>query len=403
MQFECKTKKIIHDDLYRGIGIDNQVVLCLLRRSLFGSEEALPIAMHLIDWHKVHQISLNHDVVIFAYDGLMIQEKNALSQELLQRWKQAVFSSFNKNQAILDAQRDIVNLFNHHSIDYCIIKGFVSASYYGNKAMYRQEGDIDIVIKPEDSNIVNDILNELGYTVGKTMKRHTEYYNRSGIEVELHIGGYSSVRSEYTICSIENVEFRTHDVYGRLEWMILHLQYHWKTGIGLRHLCDCIMMLSNISKDPEFLNIYNSLNNQHKKFFDFFSTIAIFYFEIEIYTHNAVRYEKDHGFILREILVNGSWGRNNKNNLIMKKLSDLKQKNSTIPQKIQCFIQSTSNHVSLRKKLPENQILRKVTLMWYVIYIYAKDIREGNRKLNLVSGLLHMRKREEMYKKAGLV
>lgn len=228
------------------MAIDREYRNCLniLAASLFGKE------CEYEETEGLWEIAQRHSVIPLICGQLMKQRGR--EKDKRQRYREYIYSSAINNANLLRGQKELVELFDTHRISYAIMKGYTVSRLYREPDL-RPLGDIDILIKRDDKEIVNEMLLSNGYRYAVEQEHHV-CYEKDGIHIEVHVALsiFSEQRRErYAAAASEQAIFHTKILdteYGQLNVLELpyqllslltHMERHMQdTEIGMRQLCD---------------------------------------------------------------------------------------------------------------------------------------------------------------------
>ncbi|MDD3663036.1 MAG: nucleotidyltransferase family protein [Candidatus Pacebacteria bacterium] len=182
------------------------------------------------------------------------------------QWKEHIIHQVILNEKIISLQNQIQSLLNEKGIKSVVIKGTSSAAYYPNP-IYRNVGDIDILVMPDQYDQACYVMVNAGYktVMGQTSKRHTSF-NINGVHVEIHhrFTAFGSKQSSVVLdemiysvmrkCDEMKYEGTLFSSLPQLEnglVILEHIAHHLRTGIGLKHIVDW-MMYVNACVDNEY-------------------------------------------------------------------------------------------------------------------------------------------------------
>lgn len=162
------------------------------------------------------------------------------------------------------AHRQIHKLLKENNIDYVVLKGVASASYYP-EPIYRTMGDVDILVHECDIDQVGNLLIKNGFTEKKGSRNiHASYYkNQTVVELHWKVNGIPDgndaaheMLSNIIECAHEKDGVMLPTAFHHGLVILLHMAEHLvNTGIGLRHLYDWAMFESSFS-GKEFENTF---------------------------------------------------------------------------------------------------------------------------------------------------
>ncbi len=244
-----------------------QNTLCeLCANTLFEKKISLP---ENIDATDVLSEAKKQTVLPIAVSGLKNQ---SVSTENLNN---IFLRSVVNNIRVSSNHIQIASILSENEIKYVFIKGVASAAYY-NEPDIRTMGDVDLLIRRQDTQIVNDLLQKLGYKTDEDIFKESGHvaYKRTGdgsisvCEVHFNLNGIPDSLSN----TFENYLSTIFETAKEIEVMgktclvpsdfhhgiilLLHTATHLTSeGIGLRHLCDWAVFVNRFSND-EFVNVF---------------------------------------------------------------------------------------------------------------------------------------------------
>jgi len=117
-----------------------------------------------IDWHKIINISNQHQILPFLYYNLnRLKFSNNILQDIFAEMKNCYYSNLNKNLILENEISLILELTNREGVSIIPFKGFaLLQTLYHNHGL-RIMVDVDILTKEKDFQKVKDILKQLGY------------------------------------------------------------------------------------------------------------------------------------------------------------------------------------------------------------------------------------------------
>jgi hypothetical protein len=161
---------------------------------------------------------------------------------------------------------------SQHGIEYCVVKGVASASYYPDPLM-RSMGDVDFYVHPNDINTALEILKNEGFVVYKTnhphhisLDRGTKHFEMHFKPVAYHEGWtgeifeeyWSDIRQTSVMNEIPPAIYRGPSKFHHGFILLTHLQHHlFHEGVGLRHFCDWALFVDSFTNE-EFVSVFES-------------------------------------------------------------------------------------------------------------------------------------------------
>ncbi len=227
-----------------------EALLELLARGLFGSSRGFEFQG--TDWARVFLDSGLHAVTALALDGAEGLH-DLIPPPVLETWKEAAIGTLARNARVGDRQRELVRLLEREGIPFMVIKGEAAACWYRRPEL-RTLGDVDFLIRWEDVERTETLLESNGYERLRQEFSWHRVYLKDGTSLEAHVrpsgvpeGGVGEAIGLCFSRALENPEWVTADgaafpvlsapFHGLV--LLLHVQHHLKAeGVGLRHLCD---------------------------------------------------------------------------------------------------------------------------------------------------------------------
>ena len=246
---------------------EQNILLALVRESLFGKSENIPIDS--VEFSFLWKEAEVQTVPLLALNNI---ESESVSAEEKIFFKNKLQSYFFKNISVGTEHTHLHSLLADEEIPYVIIKGMASAVYYPDELM-RLMGDVDFIVKEEDMPKVDEILIADGYTPRKKANSHHVTYDKNGLRCEMHflppgipegetgekiIGFFENIFDE--ACEKETTlgKMIVPSVYHHGLILLLHTLHHMTgDGLGLRHLCDWAVFASEFTED-EFRKVFEA-------------------------------------------------------------------------------------------------------------------------------------------------
>lgn len=232
-----------------------QAVFAVLRTVLWGTERFPAQFGEGVDWASVYQELSDHALGTLAVDAAqMIPE---LDIQLKQTWMRKAMRSMAFWQKLMKEQEALKVLFQGEQIPFVVLKGAAAAVYYPQPDR-RAMGDVDLIVLPEDFDRACQVMLDGGYElVSDQNERHFEY-KKNGILFELH--RYFAVMSDQEaaqwfdgriydgirLARQEALETYTVPMLPSLEnglVLLMHINQHLETGLGLRQIVDWMMFV----------------------------------------------------------------------------------------------------------------------------------------------------------------
>lgn len=221
-----------------------------------------------IDWDDIYKEARAHQVHTLIYPVIKgLDPQFGPDEKLMSIWNISVMSC--GIQMICDELwlGEVIENLQTVGIKTIILKGMAINKCYPHPEL-RTMGDADILIQEDDIKRATQALENLGYIASKDKKtKHIEFYKQNAISIELHrlLIDYDFIKNkqsfhdevwENTIVSdLGSIKVNV------LSWemQILHICIHMAGhisygGIGLRQLCDLVMVVET-KKDEINWNI----------------------------------------------------------------------------------------------------------------------------------------------------
>lgn len=254
--------------------LEKKYLIQLIRAVI--KEEIPPSPPKNINWEIVYKLSAMHYVSNIVYYAI---EKLTPSHCCPQLIKDCFFKDYKKciakeaTQHIVTEQ--ILEVFEDKGVACIPLKGYFIKNLYPKPDM-RVLSDIDILIKEDQSLIVDKVLIDLGFIFKCSVSFHEIYFKKPFMNVEIHrrlmrdwivdksfnIGSYfENVWDKAQIAKDCKYRYKQ-SIEDYYIFMVAHLAKHYKhSGIGLRHVVDIWVFQNHYS---ETLN-WNYLKEEFQK------------------------------------------------------------------------------------------------------------------------------------------
>lgn len=226
-----------------------EAFLFFLRRGLSGKPYTGRVGFPLTRdaWQELFEMARVQAVTGLFVDGVACTSLRP-DRDLWEQWVAHLFYIEQMNERIAKRGEEWVSRLAEAGIRAAVFKGSSVAAWYPNP-LHRSFGDIDIVVE-EDWGKVEELLRAEKVT----------YQNERG-DLIVHEAGLTAVelhpRREYLYNPVTDARLQallkggiSNELY--LVCLIVHLRRHFLTyGIGLKQVCDVVMMLRNARLDRE--------------------------------------------------------------------------------------------------------------------------------------------------------
>lgn len=240
------------------LDILHQGILTLVRNAINGEKNTVSPEF---DWTKAVKTAQKHQIINMVYYGALAAEvkEDAIMQYLFTT--SCIFLSKSEQQ-MFEIKR-ICEAFNQNGIEYMLLKGTKLKKLYPKSDM-RVMGDADILIRPEQYDLIKPIVSGFGFTQ-KVESDHELTWQKSSLLLELHkrlIPSYNKDYYEYfgdgwklaKPCREQQNVYEM-SVADEFIYLFTHLSKHYRDGgIGVRHMTDLwVYLRANPDLDKEYL------------------------------------------------------------------------------------------------------------------------------------------------------
>ena len=215
----------------------------------------------------------NEDVRVTDWESVFDEMKKQTVASLAGQWIPSHLDAAPWNTYCLKQQRrwirvmhgqdQLLQLLEENGIPCVIIKGAAAAMYYPAPTL-RTMGDVDFLVKRCDFEKAAALLEKNGYELSheKKPEHHHYSYSRNGIYFELHrripvVAESDERRMAFFEKGIDGREWKETEghrfpvfpsVLNGLV-LILHIDHHLRTGLGLRQIIDWMMYVHTLSPE----------------------------------------------------------------------------------------------------------------------------------------------------------
>lgn len=306
-------------------------LLALIRSSLWQTPtEWMPFKDVPVDWDEIGRLSMQQTVGALAFDAAL-----KLPSELRppKEWIIKAYTFIERNRSthsILDkVVAEVPSKLKEAGIKPILLKGQAYARAYPDHTL-RQCGDIDLYVGENHYHNAYIASKRYGWESEEQFDPKVKHYGcySNGVRIELHrIAGqlpmssdnqrfqewsHDQLRNGRKI-SIEGVDIDLPTPIFDVIFVFMHMYLHFiNGGIGLRQVCDWVMILHAHYKDINVTELEKLLRKFHLlRGWRLFTPIAVGYLglsesECPLYSQ---KYVKDAENILSFILKEGNFGR----------------------------------------------------------------------------------------------
>ena len=237
----------------------------LIRESVFSPGSETSLSLSVDEWNAIFREMCDQAIAALPYVQLT---KNPIPDAaFLQKWTEACLIQQGRWVWVMHAQSLLIDLFERNGIPCTIIKGSAAAMAYPYPPL-RAVGDVDLLVKRGDHDKAAAILESNGYqlTHDKAASAPHYSYKKDGVVFELHklVPCVSATNEELAATFDAGVERR---VWRKIEdfsfptlsddlnalVLLLHINWHLRSGIGLRHMIDWATYLRQNNNLEELL------------------------------------------------------------------------------------------------------------------------------------------------------
>ena len=221
------------------------------------------------DWPAIYHEFISQRIIANPANLL---DKFSIPDECRKMWDSSIRNTELFTLKLLVNQNILVRLLDDHSIPYAILKGSSSAINYP-EPMLRTMGDVDLIVRPDDFERVEQLMISAGFVLTNDNYRHVNFeYNH--ISFELHrffspepgdnlLDRLIFDRLEHT-CKVSICGYSFNMLPSVTNGIVLiqHIFQHLQTGLGLRHMIDWFMYVKKELTDekwPAFRSISDQL------------------------------------------------------------------------------------------------------------------------------------------------
>jgi len=285
--------------------LNEKCVISLIKSAITGEEIVFSDDCNI---NKILKIANKHAVLNLVVDGLSNCKKDSLISD---KALNDLCSGMSLSKKQIHAAEKLKNEFEKNHIDYMFLKGLNLKNIYP-KPENREMGDLDILIKTNQYELIRKILINLGYDE-KEESDHELIWCKGDLYLELHKHLIPTNNKDYIkyfkngwqfakIVSDDSCEYcmSPDDEY---IFLLTHLAKHFRDGgIGIRHFVDLWIYKNKYSLNNEYIEKKLALINLNEFNANVNKTIDVWF--------NGVETDKKTEFITRYVLSSGTFGSN---------------------------------------------------------------------------------------------
>lgn len=306
-------------------------LLALVRAALWQMPaDPQPFTACAADWEAVGTLALRQTVVILTIEGAVTLPTDRQPDKAWMR-NACSYSLRNlRTHALLDScVAEATAMLQSAGLAPVLLKGQAYARYYPRPEL-RQCGDIDLYVGENGYRHAGEAIQRSGWECREPFIPAAKHYGcyLHGIRIELHrtaalllfpianrrfqTWSHRKLSSALRHVSIGDKDIPTPSPLFDIVFVFLHLHHHFvNSGIGLRHLCDWVMLLHAHHDNIDRQELRRLLRNFHLLHaWRIFAPIAVHHLglpEAECPLYSA-KYAKKSDKILTVILREGNFG-----------------------------------------------------------------------------------------------
>ena len=288
----------------------------------FLNERQTVAPVETLDWNIIVKLAHAHQT-----SGILYYQCGEFMPSELEKFQCTVYA---KEQMIHSKRVKLTNqIFDklcENKIPFLTFKGLNVAKFYPVMSL-RTMGDCDILVHPEDKEKADEVFRSFGYSCTDYGTMEWAYNNKDNVAFELHHNlMYNQVynydmHKEFMKLSWDYA--KTDDnVHYYLDWnyhfvfLILHLRKHFiKSGVGFRQFMDVALVATKCDLDWDWIN--KKLEELDvSKFANICFALCEYCFKLKIPTTVSPLSDTDYIEACKVILDNGTFGSENRNNMI---------------------------------------------------------------------------------------
>lgn len=285
------------DDISKGL-------ITLIRSALTGESLPLPEGFSLQEAYPLVQ---KHQIPNIVYEGAVncgVDKAQPIMKELFQKTYRCLVYNARQMAAI----EKLYKAFDSAGIDYMPLKGCNLKRLYPKPEM-RIMGDADILIRIEQYEKIESIIQPLGYHVVKE-SNHELVWDNGDLHLELHkriVADHHAVASAYygdgwSFAKVQEGTRYAMTPEDELVYLFSHFTVHYREGgIGCRQLMDIWIYQKT---HPQLDQVYLRSQLKNLQLLDFYDNICK---TIDAWFADRQQ-DAMSEYIIQVILSNGSWG-----------------------------------------------------------------------------------------------
>lgn len=260
---------------------NKKAVIKVLYAALTGEKQQL---REEIDLQMLIDVAQKHKIVPMIYYGALncgIADSDPLMQQLFMGTCRSIAISQQQTFCL----NEILKSFNENGVEYMPLKGTLLKDIYPKSEM-RTMGDADILIKPEQYDIIKPIMEELGYKE-KIESDHELIWQKPGSYIELHKRLIPSYNKDYyayygdgwRLAKVKNGTRYEMIDEDQMIYLFTHYAKHYRdAGIGIKHIVDLWVYRKNKPQlDEEYIKTELSKLQLYDFYVNTIRTLAVWF------------------------------------------------------------------------------------------------------------------------------
>ncbi|MEG2076289.1 MAG: nucleotidyltransferase family protein, partial [Victivallaceae bacterium] len=221
-----------------------KILACSLKNQKYTSED-------FVDYWELYNESSSQTVLLQTISALDTEKIS--DAEIRKKWTNAALNQLGMNLKIHSQHGYVHKVMRDNDIDYCILKGSASASFYP-RPLLRTMGDVDFLVRESDILRGEGAFRRDGFMPWQEQHECHVVLRKDNVLLEMHFapagmpaGKNGKIIAEYLddifskteLITVENTTFLRPSSFHHGLILLMHIYHHLlEEGIGLRHLCD---------------------------------------------------------------------------------------------------------------------------------------------------------------------
>ncbi|MCC8072992.1 MAG: nucleotidyltransferase family protein [Clostridiales bacterium] len=237
---------------------EEKFLISLCKAYLFGEQVDIP---NDLNWKLFFKLAKEHNLIAICHCALNAAKDDS---KIPTEYKKAFQDKFYDSVYVYECQKECINdlksVLTSCETPYILFKGSVLKELYPVPES-RLMGDIDVLIKSDDSKKVKKALIKSGYTC-TAQNGPVHNFTKKGVLVEVHTRIVSDLGDNAFTNPFDNADFDnfcgTLDDNYNFAYLIAHTAHHFKFyGAGIKLVLDLAVMLKE--KDIDLEKVFDIL------------------------------------------------------------------------------------------------------------------------------------------------